>query len=97
MAEIALPAFHITATRKISVEVNHELSQDLERYRALYKQAYGADVSESDLVREMARRFMQADRDFQGFKTAARPRSRDRARRAAPVAAAFPAESRAAG
>ena len=98
MAEIALPAFHITATRKISVEANHELSQDLERYRAFYKQAYGADVSEADLVREMARRFMQADREFQGFKTGARPRSRDRVRRSAPAAAAaFPAESRAAG
>ena len=97
MTEIALPAFHITATRKISVEANHELSQDLERYRAFYKQAYGADVSEADLVREMARRFMQADREFQGFKTGARPRSRDRARRAAPAAAAFPTESRAAG
>jgi hypothetical protein len=29
----------------------------MERYKAFYKQAYGADVSEADLVREMARRF----------------------------------------
>src|SRR5690242_15565215 len=97
MAEIALPAFHITTTRKLSVEVNHEMSQDLERYRTFYKQAYGADVSEADLVREMARRFMQADRDFQGFKSGARPRSRDRARRPTAVAGTLPAEPRAAG
>lgn len=97
MAEIALPAFHITTTRKLSVEVNHEMSQDLERYRAFYKQAYGADVSEADLVREMARRFMLADRDFQGFKSGARPRSRDRARRATVVAGTLPPEPRAAG
>jgi hypothetical protein len=98
MAAIALPAFHITTTRKLSVEVNHELSQDLEQYRAFYRQAYGAEVSEADLLREMARRFMQADREFQGFKTGARPRSRDRARRTAPAAGpSLPAEVRAAG
>ena len=97
MAEIALPAFHITATRKISVEANHELSQDLERYRAFYKQVYAADVSEADLVREMARRFMQSDREFQAFKVGTRPRSRDRTRRASAAAVAAPAESRAAG
>jgi len=51
-------------TRKLAVEVGHDLSQDMERYRAFYKQAYNADVSEADLVREMARRFMEADREF---------------------------------
>ena len=76
MSTIALPAFHVTATRKLAVEVGHELSQDIERYRAFYKQAYSADVSEADLVREMARRFMEADRDFQEFKGGGRSRSR---------------------
>ena len=76
MSAIALPAFHVTTTRKLAVEVGHELSQEIERYRAFYKQAYSADVSEADLVREMARRFMEADRDFQDFKGRGRPRSR---------------------
>jgi hypothetical protein len=76
MSAIALPAFHVTTTRKLAVEVGHDLSQDIERYRAFYKQAYGADVSEADLVREMARRFMEADREFQGFKGGGRSRSR---------------------
>jgi hypothetical protein len=80
MPEIALPAFHITATRKIVVEAGHELTQDLERYRAFYRQAYGADVAEADLLREMARRFMEADRDFQSFKSGIKPRSRRRVR-----------------
>jgi hypothetical protein len=76
MSAIALPAFHFTTTRKLAIEIGHELSQDIERYRAFYKQAYNADVSEADLIREMARRFMEADREFQDFKGAARPRSR---------------------
>ena len=76
MSAIALPAFHFTTTRKLAIEIGHEQSQDIERYRAFYKQAYSADVSEADLVREMARRFMEADREFHDFKGAVRPRSR---------------------
>jgi hypothetical protein len=84
MSAIALPAFHFTTTRKLAIEIGHELSQDIERYRAFYKQAYSADVSEADLVREMARRFMEADRDFQEFRLGVRSRSRT-SRRAAPA------------
>jgi hypothetical protein len=76
MPEIALPAFHVTTRSKLTIEINYELAQDLERYKVFYKQAYGAEVSEADLLREMARRFMEADREFQGFKTGIRPRSR---------------------
>ena len=78
MPEISLPAFHALTSREVRVEIGHELGQDLERYRVFYKQAYGADVSEADLLREMARRFMDGDREFQvakfGLKT--RPRTR---------------------
>jgi hypothetical protein len=76
MPEIALPAFHVTTTRKLTVEINHDLTQDLERYKAFYKQAYGVDVPEADLIREMARRFMEADRDFQTMKNSLKSRSR---------------------
>ena len=68
MNEIALPAFHVTTTRDVSVRVDHRLGQDLQLYRQHYKQAYGAEVTEADLIREMARRFMESDRQFQGFK-----------------------------
>jgi hypothetical protein len=83
MSVIALPAFHVTATRKLNVEVGHEVAQDLERYRAFYKQAYNADVAEADLVREMARRFMEADREFQEFRGASHSRPRPSRRRLA--------------
>ena len=76
MPEIALPAFHVTTRSKLTVEINHELAQDLERYRAFYKQAYGAEVSDADLLREMARRFMDGDREFQAAKLGIKTRSR---------------------
>ena len=81
MQSIALPAFHVTTTRKLSVEVGYELSQDLERYRAFYKQAYGADVTEADLLREMARRFMESDRQFQDHRNASSTKPRSSRRR----------------
>lgn len=86
MPQIALPAFHVNTTTPVTVKVGYELAQDLERYKAFYKQAYGADVSEADLLREMARRFMEHDGEFQAFKTGVRPRSRSR-RRTSPIAA----------
>jgi hypothetical protein len=76
MSSIALPAFHFTTKVALKLEIGHELHQDIERYRAFYRRAYNADVSEADLIREMARRFMEADREFQDFKGAGRPRSR---------------------
>jgi hypothetical protein len=76
LPEIALPAFHVTTTRKLTVEINHDLTQDLERYKAFYKQAYGAEVPEADLIREMARRFMESDREFQAIKNGFKSKSR---------------------
>jgi hypothetical protein len=84
MPEIALPAFHVTTTRKLTIEISHDLGQDLERYKTLYKQAYSADVSEADLLREMARRFMDGDREFQIAKHGLKARSRTSRQAAAP-------------
>jgi hypothetical protein len=76
MSEIALHPFHQTIRVKVVCEIPSELAQDLERYKAFYKQAYGADVSEADLLREMARRFMDGDREFQIAKYGLKARSR---------------------
>ena len=81
-ANIALPPFHIAETTRFTVEADHELTQTLRRYQAFYKDAYGATVSEGELLREMARRFMANDGDFQGFG-----QTRRRARRRQPAAA----------
>jgi hypothetical protein len=82
MPDIALPAFHETTPVKLVLEISQDLARDLDRYKAFYKQAYGVDVPEADLVREMARRFMEADREFQAIKNGLKPRSRS-ARRSA--------------
>jgi hypothetical protein len=73
MPTISLPPFHVTTRKKIQVDINHELDHDLEQYRAYYRQAYGAEVSDADLLREMARRFMADDRPFQEFRRGGRP------------------------
>ena len=76
-ANIALPPFHIAETTRFTVEADHELTQTLRRYQSFYKEAYGATVSEGELLREMARRFMAGDGDFQGFgKTRRRAKRR---------------------
>ena len=82
MPEIALPAFHEKPVTLV-LEISSDLARDLDRYRAFYKQAYGADVPEADLVREMARRFMEADREFQAIRNGLKPRPRG-SRRTAP-------------
>jgi len=64
---IALSPFHITEVTRFTVEADHELTQALRRYQAYYKDAYGAAVTEAELLREMARRFMAKDAGFQGL------------------------------
>jgi hypothetical protein len=87
MPEISLPPFHVTTRTKLVLEISHDLAADIARYRAFYKQAYKADVSEADLVREMARGFMDSDREFQAVKHGFKPRSNG-SRRSAPSAPA---------
>jgi hypothetical protein len=88
MPEIALPAFHETKPVRLVLEISQELAKDFDRYKAFYKQAYGAEVPESDLIREMARRFMESDRDFQAAKSGFKTRSRLSRRAAEPEGAA---------
>jgi hypothetical protein len=80
MAAIALPAFHITTIRKHTVELPYALQQELEAYRAFYKQAYGADVGEADLIREIVRAFLAQDEGFRAARGGAVPRARSRSR-----------------
>ena len=83
MADILLPAFHVTTVRKCQVEVPYEMGLDLDRYRAFYRQAYHADVAEAELIREMARRFMASDREFLTFKNAQKMKGRSAGKSAA--------------
>ncbi len=64
---IALHAFHITEMTTFKVESDHALTETLRRYQSFYREAYGAPVCEADLLREMARRFMEDDKAFRRF------------------------------
>ena len=68
MSDLKLPAFHNLPSKTINVMLPGEIASELEQYRKSYQQAYGAEVSESDLIREMVRRFMETDRAFQWAK-----------------------------
>jgi hypothetical protein len=78
MCDIALEPFHSTSKVKLSLEITVDLARDLERYKLFYKQAYSAEVDAADLLREMARRFMEGDREFQAAKHGlkARPKAK---------------------
>jgi hypothetical protein len=93
MPEISLPPFHVTTRTKLVLEMSHDLAADIARYRAFYKQAYSADVSEADLVREMARGFMEADREFQAMKHGLKARSSNSRRSARSVPAPMEANA----
>ena len=73
---IALPPFHTTTSRTVETRLPHGLAQDLSLYRTFYKEAYGAEVPEADLVREIVRTFLDGDDAFRQFKRGARPRAR---------------------
>lgn len=77
---IALPPFHIAETTRFTVEADHEMTETLRRYQAYYQAAYDAAVTEGELLREMARRFMANDAEFQGFG-----QKRRRAKRKSPA------------
>ena len=89
MSGIALPAFHITSTKKHTVELPYALQLDLEAYRAFYKECYGADVNEPDLIREIVRVFLAKDEAFRSaaVSSARRPRNRARSGRNGSLAA----------
>ena len=73
MAGIALQPFHVTTPRSVETKLPSSLAQDLDIYRRLYKETYGAEVPEGDLVREIIRAFLERDEEFRRFKLNATP------------------------
>ena len=65
---IALPPFHVTTPHALELKLPPPLARDLDLYRRLYKEAYGADVSEADLVREIVRAFLDRDEGLRAHK-----------------------------
>lgn len=66
--QINLPAVHITTTKSITIEADHDLLQQLEAYQQLYAEVHGGQAALNILVREMARGFMEQDEAFQKYR-----------------------------
>ena len=69
-----LQAFHHRKKKsKLTLELDHDLAEQLKAYGAYYKDAHGADVTPQELLTEVARQFFAQDQDFQkSRKTVAR-------------------------
>jgi len=68
-AHVALPKIEIDETRHIRVNLKGRLFQDLEAYRAAYKEAYGLDVEIEALIPHILETYILADRHFRTWRT----------------------------
>ena len=80
MPEIALPAFHETAPVKLVLEISQDLAAIWIGTSRSTSRRMARRSRKLELVREMARRFMEADREFQAVKVGIAARSRSRRR-----------------
>lgn len=89
---IDLPAFHDNKpSAKHLVELPYPLSDDLEKYVALYNESYKAHVTAAELIREIVRLHLDRDHSFREKKAASISTGRGRARsKAGIVSAAAP-------
>ena len=72
----ALQAFHHRKKKsKLTIEMDHDLAEQIRAYSAFYKDAHGADVTPQELLMEVARQFFAGDAEFQRFRS--KPASRE--------------------
>ena len=65
-----LQAFHHRKKKsKLTLELDHDLAEQLKAYGAYYKDAHGAEVTPNELLMEVARQFFAGDADFQRFRS----------------------------
>jgi hypothetical protein len=58
------PFHHRRKKTKLALELDHDLAEQLKAYAAYYKSTFGADVTTTELVVELARQFIAADESF---------------------------------
>jgi hypothetical protein len=58
------PFHHRKKKTKLSLELDHELAEQLKAYAGYYKQTHGADVPVAELTAEIIRQFIAADETF---------------------------------
>lgn len=69
---VALPKIEIDEPRPIRLSLKGRLCQDLEAYRAAYKEAYGVDVELEALIPHILETYIQSDRAFRTWRNGQR-------------------------
>ena len=70
---VALPRIKVDEPRHVRLSLKGRLCQDLDAYRAAYKEAYGAEVELEALIPHILETYMQADRSFRAWRQRREP------------------------
>ena len=70
-----LTAFHHRKQkRKLTLELDYELSEGLKQYGGYYRDRFGGEVSPAELTLEIVRQFMEQDEEFEKHRSRGRSR-----------------------
>ncbi len=68
-AQVALPKIEMDEPRQLRLSLKGRLCQDLEAYRAAYKEAYGVEVEMEALIPHMLETYILSDRSFRTWRS----------------------------
>lgn len=71
-AHIALPKIEIDEPRQLRLSLKGRLCQDLEAYRAAYKEAHGNDVELEAMIPHILEIYISSDRRFRSWRNGRR-------------------------
>jgi hypothetical protein len=70
-----LAAFHHRKQkRKLTLELDYELSENLKQYGGFYREHFGGEVNPAELMLEIVRQFMAQDEEFEKHRSRGRSR-----------------------
>jgi hypothetical protein len=72
MADLKLAQLPDRTPVKLNILVSPQLHADLQRYAALYKEAYGREEAVTDLIPSMLAAFLESDRAFARARSGAK-------------------------
>jgi hypothetical protein len=67
-AHVTLPKIEIDEPKHVRLSLKGRLCQELEAYRAAYKEAYGVEVELEALIPHMLETYIQSDRAFRTWR-----------------------------
>ena len=76
-AHLALPKIEIDEPRHVRLSLKGRLRQELDAYRAAYKEAYGVEVELEQLIPHMLDTYIQSDRSFRSWRNGRQPSMRE--------------------